>query len=126
MEGRLRAWGDVCAGKRDLCEHQHGSIFILIACRIMVKILLLTQEGCSPCKRIKRILEESRNEIPGLEIREVRFSSEDGMRLSVSHNILYPPAVFMDGELFAKGKIGEEELKQALRVAARSNARVGS
>ncbi len=52
-------------------------------------------------------------------MREVDFASEEGLALSVKNAILYPPAVFIDGKLFAKGKILEEPLKEAVRKAAR-------
>lgn len=87
----------------------------------LVNILLVTQDGCSPCKRIKRIVEESKNEIPSMQIKEVKFSSVEGMKLASEYQILFPPAVFIDGQLFGKGKIGEEDLKNGLRRAVTPN-----
>lgn len=84
----------------------------------MAKILLVTKEGCLPCLRVKRILREIRSEIPGVFVEEVDFTSEQGMKLAFEYQILYPPAVFINGELFGKGKIYEEELKQAIRSSA--------
>ncbi len=51
-------------------------------------------------------------------MREVDFASEEGVALSIKNTILYPPAVFINGSLFAKGKIMEEPLKEAVRKAA--------
>ncbi len=89
-----------------------------------IKILLLTQEGCSPCKRVKRILSEIEKELKmsggsatSIEVEEVGFASELGMKLAVEHQILYPPAVFIDGQLFGKGKIREDELKGAINLS---------
>lgn len=36
------------------------------------------------------------------------------MKLVADYQILYPPAVFIDGLFFGKGKIGEDDLKNAL------------
>ncbi len=95
-----------------------------------VKILLLTQEGCSPCKRVKRILSEIEKGVKlnsgsatSIEVEEMGFASELGMKLAVEHQILYPPAVFIDGQLFGKGKIREDELREAINL---SLSKVGS
>lgn len=37
------------------------------------------------------------------------------------NSILYPPAVFFDGSLFAQGKIMEEPLKEVVRKAVRGH-----
>ena len=82
-----------------------------------VEVVAITKEGCLPCLRIKRILGELKAQLPELGVREVDFTSEEGMGLAVKNSILYPPAVFINGSLFAKGKIMEEPLKEAVRKA---------
>ncbi|MDV3293130.1 MAG: glutaredoxin [Nitrososphaerales archaeon] len=84
-----------------------------------VEVGMVTKEGCLPCLRIKRILGELKVELPEIQVREVDFASEEGVALAVKNSILYPPAVFINGTLFAKGKIMEEPLKEAVRKAAR-------
>ena len=59
-------------------------------------------------------MEESKGENSSLCIQEVKFSSPEGMKLAADYQILYPPAVFIDGKFFGKGKIREEDLKNAL------------
>lgn len=83
-----------------------------------VEVVMVTKEGCLPCIRIKRILVELKAELPQLDVREVDFTSEEGMALAVKNSILYPPAVFINSSLFAKGKIWEGPLKEAVRTAA--------
>lgn len=82
----------------------------------MPRVLLLTKEGCKPCLRVKRILEELRSATPGLEFEELDMASERGTELAVHHNVLYPPAVFIDGRLFAYGKIHEAPLRDAVQA----------
>ena len=84
-----------------------------------VEVKIISKEGCLPCMRIERIMKDLKAEIPEIELREVDFASEEGVALSVKNAILYPPAVFINGSLFAKGKILEEPLKSAVRNAAR-------
>jgi hypothetical protein len=83
------------------------------------EVLMVTKLGCIPCIRIRRILGELKAELPEIGVREVDFTSEEGIALAVNNSILYPPAVFIGGRLFAKGKIPEEPLKEAVRKAAR-------
>ena len=80
---------------------------------------MVTKLGCTPCLRIKRILGELKAELPEIAVREVDLSSDEGMALAVHNSILYPPAVLINGSLYAKGKIMEEPLKEAVRSAAR-------
>ncbi len=86
----------------------------------MVEVAIVSKEGCTPCLRVKRIVGELKAEIPQISVREVDFTSQEGVELAMRENILYPPAVLIDGRLFAKGKIFEEPLKEAVRTAARS------
>ena len=83
-----------------------------------VEIAVVSKEGCLPCLRVKRIMAELKDELPGIDVREVEFTSDEGFALSIRNTILYPPAVFINGALFAKGKILEEPLKEAVRRAA--------
>jgi thiol-disulfide isomerase/thioredoxin len=83
------------------------------------EVVMVTKEGCLPCLRIKRILGELKAELPELGVREVDFTSEEGIALAVKNSILYPPAVLINGCVLAKGKIMEEPLKEAVRKAAR-------
>lgn len=80
------------------------------------RVILVSQEGCNPCLRVKRILQEIDDRVDGLEVREVRLDSEEGIELALRHTILTPPAVFVDGRLLAKGKVREEDLRNALEA----------
>jgi glutaredoxin len=84
-----------------------------------VEVTVISKEGCLPCLRIKRIVGELKAELPSIEVREVDFTSKEGVALAVKNSVLYPPAVFINGSLFAKGKIMEEPLKESVRKAAR-------
>lgn len=82
-------------------------------------VIVVTKEGCLPCLRLKRIIGELKAELPDIDVREVDFTSGEGVALAVKDGILYPPAVFINGFLYAKGKIMEEPLKEAVRKASR-------
>lgn len=81
----------------------------------MPNVLLVTSYGCTPCLRVKRILTELQAEMPTLRVEEVEYKSESGAKLSIENGIQYPPAVFVNGKLFAKGKIDAESMVKMIR-----------
>ena len=81
----------------------------------MPRLLVLTSVGCTPCLRVKRILTELQTEFPGISVEEVEYTSNAGSKLAIDNNIAYPPAVFLDGKLLAKGKIYAEQIVAAVK-----------
>jgi predicted thioredoxin/glutaredoxin len=53
--------------------------------------------------------------MPDLTVEEVEFTSPAGTKLAVENGILYPPAVFVNGKLIAKGKIDVDALVTTVR-----------
>ena len=81
----------------------------------MAIVQLLTSEGCTPCLRVKRILRELQTQLPNLAVEEVDYASPVGSKLAMENGVLYPPAVFLEGRLIAKGKIDAESLIANIR-----------
>jgi len=77
--------------------------------------VLVTSPGCTPCLRVKRILNELQQEMPGLSVDEVDFASQVGLKLAGEHKILYPPAVIVNGTLIGQGKIDADEMVAVIR-----------
>ncbi len=75
----------------------------------------MTSLGCTPCLRIKRILGELQADMPNLIVEEVEFTSPVGTRLAMENGILYPPAVFLNGVMIAKGKIDANAMVMEIR-----------
>ena len=84
----------------------------------VVKVTVVGKEGCLPCITVKHVMEEMKAELPNLEVEEVDLSSKEGLDFAVKNSILYPPAVFIDGRLYAKGRIYPDKLGEAIRSAA--------
>ena len=82
----------------------------------MAHMLLLTSEGCTPCLRVKRILNKLGAQFSDISIEEVEFTSVAGAKLAIENNIIYPPAVFLDGKLIGKGKIYSEQIAAAVQT----------
>jgi hypothetical protein len=66
---------------------------------------------------VKRILKELQLETPDLNVEEIDFASPIGSRLAIENNVTYPPAIFLDDELIAKGKIYSEQIVAAIQTA---------
>ena len=81
----------------------------------MSRVILITSLGCTPCLRVKRILKELQAEMADLAVEEMDFTSPAGSKLAMQHGILYPPAVLLDGNLIAKGKIDAERMIATIR-----------
>ena len=81
----------------------------------MVRVLLVTSEGCKPCSRVKRVLKELQAEMPDLTVDEVDYYSPDGSKLAMENWITYPPAVFIEGKLFEKGKVHTDAMVASIR-----------
>lgn len=75
----------------------------------------MTSEGCKPCSRVKRILNELQTEMPTLSVEMVDMTSPTGTKLAVENGILYPPAVFIEDRLFGKGKIDADGMVKSIR-----------
>jgi glutaredoxin len=83
----------------------------------VLKVRVLTSLGCTPCLRVKRIVEELQAEMPNLTVEEVEYTSPDGSKLAMEKGVLYPPAVFLNEQLIAKGKIDRDMLVAQIRNA---------
>ena len=82
----------------------------------MPRLLLLTSIGCTPCLRVKRMLNELQSQFPDITIEEVEYNSNAGSKLAIENNVAYPPAVFLDGKLVAKGRIYAEQIVVAVQT----------
>ncbi len=84
----------------------------------MPQIRFVTSLGCTPCLRIKRILGELQAGMPNLTVEEVEFTSAVGTKLATENGILYPPAVFLNGVMIAKGKIDANAMVMEIRKSS--------
>jgi hypothetical protein len=53
--------------------------------------------------------------MPNLTVEEVEFTSPAGTKLAMENEILYPPAVFLNGVMIAKGKIDANAMVLEIR-----------
>ncbi len=53
--------------------------------------------------------------MPDLVVELVDMASPDGSKLAIENTILYPPAVFIEGKLFGKGKIDADRMVESIR-----------
>ena len=82
----------------------------------MTEVVFVTQDGCRPCLRVRKILHDIQATRRDLEIREVRLNSDEGFELARSLGILFPPALVIRGRLFGQDEIDDGALRRALAV----------
>lgn len=68
------------------------------------------------------MLNELQTEMPELALQELEFASPEGSEISIRNGILYPPAVFLNGTLLAKGKIDVDMMSSAIRNSKREKS----
>lgn len=88
----------------------------------MPKVQLLTSLGCTPCLRVKHVLKELQVTMPNLVVEELDYGSPAGSKLALENSVLYPPAVFLEGKLVAKGKIDTNKMVTIIHEANGENA----
>ncbi len=75
---------------------------------------LVTAPNCHFCRRAHEILERLVREGFLLTIEEHGWDDETGDRLIKRDGVLFPPALYVDGELWAYGRISERALRKRL------------
>ncbi len=68
-----------------------------------------------PCSRVKRVLSELQSVMPSLTVETIDVTSPEGTKLAIENGIIYPPAVFIEGKLFGKGKIDAHSMTESIR-----------
>lgn len=78
-----------------------------------VQITLLTQPSCALCDHAKEVLDRLTGEFD-ITVRELALATPEGQRLAVASGLAFPPAVLVDGQPFAFGRLSERRLRRRL------------
>ena len=78
-----------------------------------MEILLLTREHCAFCERAEQILQRLAAEY-GLTVRTMPFDTPEAQAWALQAGVLFPPAIFIDGEPVAYGWPSERALRRAI------------
>lgn len=76
---------------------------------------LLTQTQCSFCDQAKEALDRLAEDFD-LQIHVVDVEDAEGQSLAEAAGLVFPPGVFIDGELFSYGRLSERKLRRHLRT----------
>jgi hypothetical protein len=81
---------------------------------------MLTRDQCGFCEQARDLLQELSREYQ-LAISTLDFDSPVGQALAFQSGMLFPPAIFLDGEPFSYGRPSERKLRRELdrKVGAR-------
>lgn len=77
----------------------------------MIKLTLVTREGCVHCAQTKEILKKIKPEFPELAIEEIDMTSPKGQELIAKYSIMASPGIIINDELFSMGGTTEKELQ---------------
>ena len=78
-----------------------------------IEIVYLTAPACRLCDYGRRVLDDLLHDRV-FQFREVDLLSLEGQRLLTSSRVPFPPAVFVDGELLAHGRLSAAALGRQL------------
>lgn len=78
-------------------------------------VTLVTQEECSSCDQAKDALHRLAEELD-LRVHVVGLDDTEGRSLAERGGLVFPPGVFIDGELFSYGRLSERKLRRHLRT----------
>ncbi len=84
-----------------------------------MNVLLLTQEHCGFCAQAKETLDRLVVEY-GLSVSTLDLGSPEGEALAVRGGLLFPPGIFLDGELFSYGRLSERKLRREIERRLKS------
>jgi glutaredoxin len=86
----------------------------------MTRVTILTKPDCPLCDQAKTALETLADEYQ-LTVDLVSLDSPKGQGLAAGSGLVFPPAVFLDGQPFSHGRLSERKLRRALQAATSSN-----
>ena len=76
----------------------------------MIKITIITTQGCSHCQNAKTIIGKLKPEY-NLTVEEIDAPSDKGQELIQQHRILSSPGILINDRFFSMGGITENQLR---------------
>lgn len=87
-----------------------------------IHVQILSTEGCKYCDEARALFERISTEYT-LELELLDLETDSGRELALAHGILFPPGVFIEGELLQYGRPSERKVRARLaQLAARRQA----
>ncbi len=78
-----------------------------------MEVLLLTQAQCVFCEQAKGVIERMSHSFD-LSVATLDLDSAEGAELARSTGLVFPPGLFIDGELVFYGRLSERRLRKEL------------
>lgn len=76
-------------------------------------VLILSAPGCHFCDEAKTLFDRLAQQF-ALEIETRSIRTEAGTALALSYGVLFPPGIFIDGELLQYGRPSERKIRARL------------
>jgi len=82
----------------------------------MIKITILTTEGCSHCQKAKYILEnEIKPQYPQVEVEYIDMVTEQEQKMIQQYGIMSSPGIIVNEELFSVGGLDKDKLVEKIK-----------
>lgn len=78
-------------------------------------VTLVTQAECTFCDQAKEVLDRLADDFD-LRVHVVGVEDAEGKSLAEEARLVFPPGVFVDGDLFSYGRLSERKLRRHLRT----------
>jgi len=71
-------------------------------------------EGCSHCSHVLTHLEKLKSEFPGMNVKTLDITSDEGQKIVAQNGIMSSPGVLIDGSLAFFGPKNQEEIRTVI------------
>jgi len=78
-------------------------------------LILVTNVNCVKCAQVKEILKRIAPDFPGLNVREIDMTTDEGREFINKYSIMSSPGIIIDDKLFSMGGTTEKELREKLK-----------
>lgn len=87
-----------------------------------MEIVIVTQAACAFCDQAQEIVGRLSSRF-GFNVRTVDLSTAEGQDLAERGAMMFPPGIFIDGQLFSYGRLSERKLRRELEKRPQRKAR---
>ena len=77
------------------------------------RITIVTKDDCALCDHAKEVIARVGDEFD-IELELVGLETARGREVALQSGMVFPPAVLVDGQPFAYGRLSERQLRRAL------------
>ena len=78
----------------------------------MLKVTLISPDGCQHCAAVKATLLKMKGDYPDLTIEDIDMATEEGQEMVQKYGIMSSPGILINDEFFAFGGATEKQFRK--------------